>query len=343
MKAFLSKFQKYLLFIIRSLQNIKTTKVSPVVLNYTLYGNKKQTRIYGRVVEEIKKYDFIKSKSRLVHFFQVIKLFIAIKHENAEVEAEINGQTFQLQTNEEGFFYKTVENKQDDLTKEAVNFKITSLNKVKKKKFKFDNRVFKSSILHPSKLTKKIIISDIDDTVLQSKATNFTLMALRTLFFTISKRKAFPDAAKAYHKLKVGPNNDEQNIFFYISSSTWNIYPLLKGFLKINKFPDGVLLLQDVATERKKNHDNSHGHKLDRITEVAEMYDDLKLTLIGDAGQQDPEIYLQFAERDPSKIDKILIRNTWWTKVSHSNEEYMNRAKALNVEMHYFDELSEIY
>jgi len=344
MKSFLSKFQKLVLAFIRSLQNIRTDKISPVVLNYSLYGNGTNIRVYGRVVEEIKKYDFSKSKRKLVHFFQVIKLFVTIKHEGAVVEAQIDDKVVSLKTNEEGFFYTTLVTSMphhiDDKASEKVSFKIKTL-KNNKRAFN-QERLFESAVVKPSKLTKKIIISDIDDTVLQSKATNFTMMALRTLFFTISNRKTFPDAAKAYNKLKVGPNNDEQNLFFYVSSSTWNIYPLLKDFLKINKFPEGVILLQDVAGEKNKNHKNSHGHKIDRISEVAEMYDDLKLTLIGDAGQQDPEVYLQIAERDPSKIDMILIRNRWWSKATDNSKDFLDRAQALGVEMRYFDALDEV-
>jgi phosphatidate phosphatase APP1 len=340
MKSFLSKFQKYVLIFIRNLNSIRTDKASPVVLNYTVYGNGSKVRVFGRVVEEIKKYDFSKTKSKLVHFFQVIKLFVTIKHEDAQVEAEIHGQKVTLTTNEEGFFYTVIERDSSNHIKENVAFKIKTLKKNKKP---FDQeRVFKSPVAKPTAMTKKIIISDIDDTVMQSKATDFTRMALRTLFFTVSHRKSFPDAAKAYKRLEVGPDKDEENLFFYVSSSTWNIYPLIKDFLKINDFPEGVILLQDVAGEKKKKHENSHGHKLDRISEVAEFYEDLKLTLIGDAGQQDPEIYLQIAEKDPSKIDQILIRNTWWSMATDNRQEYLDRAKALGVEMRYFDDLGEI-
>ena len=178
---------------------------------------------------------------------------------------------------------------------------------------------------------------------MKSKATNFTKMALKTLFSTVSHRKTFPDAAVAYNKLRKGNNKSEENIFFYVSSSTWNIYPILKEFLKINNFPEGVILLQDLVTEKRKKHNISHGHKLDRISEIADFYEDLPLLLIGDAGQQDPEIYLQIAEKKPSQIDKILIRNSWWSKIISDPTENLKRAKDIGVEMHYFDSLDEIY
>lgn len=330
-----------MLSIIRRFQHIRADKVSPLVLTYTLYGDAKKVKVFGRVVEEIKKHDFSKHKRRLIHFYQVIKLFITIKYDCARVNTTFRNCSVDLKTDDEGFFYGIIESETSDLCPlESVKFKITSLDGKKISPIK--ESIYESKIVKPTQNTKRIIVSDIDDTVMKSKATNFGKVILRTLFSTVSHRKTFPEAAEVYSLLKVGEQGNEENMFFYVSSSTWNIYPLLDGFLKINKFPEGVILLQDVASEKLKEHKNSHGHKLDRITEVADFYPNFGLILIGDAGQQDAEIYLQIAERYPRRVDKILIRKTWWTDVLVDHQPYLDRAKALGVEMYYFEHLNEI-
>lgn len=342
MKTFLAGVQKFALIVIKKIQNIKTVKPSPIVLTYTLYGDSKKTKFFGRVVEEIKIHDFLKAKSRLVHFFQVIKLFITMKYKDAQVDIMYQGESMVLNTDEEGFFYGVIHKKLlESPPEDKVTFRIHSLSE---NNDKFQNsRLFNSKVIRPTAKTKRIIVSDIDDTVMKSKATNFTRMAFRTLFSTVSHRKTFPEAARTYEKLKFGENRNEENLFFYVSSSTWNIYPLLEGFLKINNFPEGIILLQDVAGERLKVHKISHGHKLDRISEILEFYQDLNLILIGDAGQQDAEIYLQIAEAYPSRIERILIRKTWWSEVMDNNKHYCDRAATCGTEMQYFDKLDKIY
>ena len=50
-------------------------------------------------------------------------------------------------------------------------------------------------------------------------------------------------------------------------------------------------------------------HKVAAIARIAELYPRLPLILIGDSGQEDPEIYREIVRRYPARVLAIYIRN----------------------------------
>jgi phosphatidate phosphatase APP1 len=53
-----------------------------------------------------------------------------------------------------------------------------------------------------------------------------------------------------------------------------------------------------------------HGnHKLDKIGLILSYYPDMQFVLIGDSGEQDPEIYAEVVRRHPTSVRMIYIRN----------------------------------
>ena len=67
------------------------------------------------------------------------------------------------------------------------------------------------------------VISDIDDTVLQSKATSY-LQAARLLFLENARtRLPFAGVAAFYQAMQKGLGN-QFNPIFYVSSSPWNVF-----------------------------------------------------------------------------------------------------------------------
>ncbi len=77
------------------------------------------------------------------------------------------------------------------------------------------------------------VISDIDDTVLQSSATNY-LRAAQLMFLDNARtRFLFAGVAALYHALSA----DGRNLaIFYVSSSPWNLYELLTDFFDFQGF-----------------------------------------------------------------------------------------------------------
>lgn len=151
------------------------------------------------------------------------------------------------------------------------------------------------------------IISDIDDTILVSKATQLG----EKLWLSISKnaytRRPFPGISKFYK----GLTNHGENPVFYVSSSDWNLNELIKDFLKFRDIPKGPLLLQDLHVNLKniwKSGGGSHAHKGEKIEFIMDLYPQMKFILVGDSGQHDPELYAEAIENYPGRVKAVYIR-----------------------------------
>jgi phosphatidate phosphatase APP1 len=155
------------------------------------------------------------------------------------------------------------------------------------------------------------VISDIDDTILPSGATSLTTLARTTFLHNARTRLPFQGAAAFYRALAEGapgrPGID--NPFFYVSSSPWNLYDFLEDFFDLNGMPEGPILLRDLGIDAEKLIKGGHDHKLDKIERILGTYPALPLVLIGDSGQEDPELYTEAVRRHPGRIRAIYIRD----------------------------------
>jgi len=160
------------------------------------------------------------------------------------------------------------------------------------------------------------VISDVDDTIVKTQATNLFRMLWLTLRSDATTRLPFPGVAAFYRALQQGVQGRSYNPIFYVSSSPWNLYDLLVDFMDAHGVPRGPLFLRDFGLDRDKFIQSSHQqHKLAQINTLLETYDNLPFILIGDSGQKDPEIYCQVARERPGRIRAIYIRNvTSWRR-----------------------------
>ncbi|MBV9790136.1 MAG: DUF2183 domain-containing protein, partial [Chloroflexi bacterium] len=156
------------------------------------------------------------------------------------------------------------------------------------------------------------VISDIDDTVLQTDATNLLRMARSVFLSNARTRLPFKGVAALYRALSQGPNTADAgpNPLFYVSSSPWNLHDLLVEFFALNGIPRGPIFLRDWGISKDELLPTQHrGHKLAAIRAVLDRYPALPFILIGDSGQEDPEIYREIVQLYPGRIHAIYIRN----------------------------------
>ena len=101
-------------------------------------------------------------------------------------------------------------------------------------------------LVAPPARRRSASISDLDDTVIQSRVTSF-LQAVRTVMLGNARtRLPFPGVAAFYRALeRGGDGGDEQNPIFYVSSSPWNIHDLIAEFLDVQGIPTGPIRLRD--------------------------------------------------------------------------------------------------
>ena len=154
------------------------------------------------------------------------------------------------------------------------------------------------------------IISDLDDTVVRTDATNLLRMMRGVLFSNARTRLPFEGVAAFYQALHRGASDAAANPIFYVSSSPWNLYDALVEFLEHRDIPMGPLLLRDWNVRRGSALPTGHrSHKLDVIRQVLDAFPTLPFLLLGDSGQQDPEIYAEVVAEYPERIRGIYIRD----------------------------------
>jgi phosphatidate phosphatase APP1 len=153
------------------------------------------------------------------------------------------------------------------------------------------------------------IISDIDDTVLWTNVTNKLNMALMLARSNAHTRKPFKGVAAFYRALVDGAGGNEDNPVFYVSSSPWHLFGPLVEFLRVQGIPVGPLLLRELGVRELFQLKEHRNHKLDKIELILGFYPDMQFVLVGDSGEQDPEIYAEVVRRHPRSVRVIYIRN----------------------------------
>lgn len=166
-------------------------------------------------------------------------------------------------------------------------------------------------VLVPPDASRFGVVSDMDDTVLQSRVTHFLSAARMMLLENARTRLPFPGVAAFYRALH--DSSGSGNPIFYVSSSPWNLYDVIADFLEAQDIPPGPLLLRDWDLGRSLLSGRSHKHT--RIREIFASFPRMPFILVGDSGQEDPEIYSALVNDFPERVLAIYIRN-----VSHTPE-----------------------
>ena len=160
------------------------------------------------------------------------------------------------------------------------------------------------------------VISDLDDTVIVTRATHLWRMLRTVLLRNAHSHEPLAGVAAFYQALLRGPSGRPDNPFFYVSSSPWNLYDVLLEFLELRHIPPGPLLLRDTLIGRPPLAEGEaapasahHWHKLKEIRQVLATYPQLPFLLLGDNGQQDPVIYAEIVREHPGRIRQVYIRD----------------------------------
>lgn len=154
------------------------------------------------------------------------------------------------------------------------------------------------------------VISDLDDTVLRSAVTEPLQAAATVLLNNATTRTPFHGVAAFYRALRAGPSGGANNPLFYVSSSPWNLYDFVEDFLRVHDIPVGPLFLRAWGLDADAMFSGGHSaHKSQLINGLLATYPDLSFVLIGDSGQQDPEIYRDVVLAWPGRILAVYIRD----------------------------------
>ncbi len=148
------------------------------------------------------------------------------------------------------------------------------------------------------------IISDIDDTIKISDVTDRKQLLYNTFYKDI---KLVPGMAEKYqHWLQA------DGALHFVSSSPWQLYPVLTTAIEKAGFP-----VADYALKTFRFRDSSLLNlfvkstetKPPQIKQILQRYPERTFILVGDSGEFDPEIYAKIKQQFPQQIKQILIRN----------------------------------
>ncbi len=182
--------------------------------------------------------------------------------------------------------------------------------------------------LVPDMKCKTAIVSDIDDTILQTGLSEGFTSLVRTFTGNSQTRSAVPGMAALYNKLtheKVG-NRTVERPFLYLSTGGWALYEMLQGFLNYQNFPKGVLFLTDWLPQERFVLRSGKAHKLQVLRRILSESDSFQLVLIGDSGQEDAFTYTEIAEAHPGRIKAIVIVNAG-DHLEEKNDELRAKGK----------------
>lgn len=149
------------------------------------------------------------------------------------------------------------------------------------------------------------IVSDVDDTVMVTALPRPLLAAWNTFVLDENARVPTPGMAVLLERLAAEHPGAP---VVYLSTGAWNVAPTLRRFLARNLYPPGAILLTDWGPTHDRIFRSGREHKRTELARLAREFPSLKWLLVGDDGQHDEAIYGEFAERNPSSVSAIAIR-----------------------------------
>jgi len=163
-----------------------------------------------------------------------------------------------------------------------------------------------------------IVLSDMDDTVVDTGVKNLIAVAKNALLRNAAQLKPVPGVKAAYQAAL----NDGAAAFFYLSGSPLNFHERFQHFHAQQGLPRGPIFLKNFGGESLTKQESYKSGKLETIHE---MLPRARLVMLGDSGEKDPEIYLGFRERHPDNVVGIVIRKV------HGDKSPPNRFKGIDV------------
>ena len=282
--------------------------VEPVhILTYRGFGTSESFRLRGRVLEDKQIGGPRKEDSWWRNLRNMYRRFDSDEITGAHIRAIYHGEAQEAITDEAGFFEVEFRPKTPPNPKTLWHeVHVELLDEIVPGQ---DDVTSTGQVLVPPVDAQFGVISDMDDTVLQTHATSFWRMVRLTFLRNARTRMPFEGVGAFYRALNRGVSGKNHNPIFYVSSSAWNIYDLLVDFLELNEIPAGPLLLRDLGASKTRQQLFSHEHKLQKIERILGTYPQLPFVLIGDSGQDDPKIYRQAVLDFPGRIAAIYIRD----------------------------------
>ncbi len=149
-----------------------------------------------------------------------------------------------------------------------------------------------------------MVISDIDDTV---KVTEGWRKDARIANTFARPFEAVAGMAEVYREWAA-----KGAVFHYVSGSPWQLYPsFAEGFARVG-LPPGAFHLRPFRLADGTGlafFSSPREYKLKTVSAIVERFPRSVFVLVGDSGEQDPEVYGEIGRRYPERVGAIFIRD----------------------------------
>ncbi|KAF9499558.1 hypothetical protein BDN71DRAFT_1441689 [Pleurotus eryngii] len=180
------------------------------------------------------------------------------------------------------------------------------------------------------------VISDIDDTVKRSNIVDGARAVFHNVFVKELDDIVIPGMGEWYTSMW-----SKGVRFHYVSNGPFELLPVVSDFLQVSQLPPGSIKLKSYAGRSLFNGLLSApaARKRAGIQDILDAFPTSRFILIGDSGEQDLELYAEFAKERPEQVLGVFIRYaeetaemiqdpTGWQTIGASSIPAFNRAKA---------------
>lgn len=271
---------------------------------YRGYGTAQRLKVKGRVLRGEPLTTARETTPPWENLLNMYRRFAAGKVPGARVRAKVAGQQAEVVADAQGYFETQIELNcplQESSLWHEVGLALLEPEQ---------NVSSTAEVLVPPPSARFGVISDVDDTIVQTTPNDPWRMIQSVYLGNARTLAPFPGVSAFYRALQRGVSDREYNPIFYVSSSPLNLYDVFEEFLQVGKLPTGPMLLREREFVPENLFGLGHkGHKLVKIRAILQHYPELPFILIGDSGQEDPEIYAQLVQDYRDRILGIYIRD----------------------------------
>ncbi len=276
---------------------------------YEPQDSRARRAIFERVLSS--RYDLATDDRTEPNFARRLNLLIADNERGKRIVISIAGRTEVLPASEpNGHFSTTLTLPADELSAfgDGASLSFSAVTGEQ------EDREFTGEVrlVEPAGLS---VISDIDDTVKVSHVTDRRQLLEQTFLLDFAEAPGMADAYRGWASQGVS--------FHFVSSSPWQLYAPLTEFLDASGFPWATLNLKLVRFRDETLFDlfkEGTETKPPIIRSILDRYPDRQFVLVGDSGEQDPEVYAELMRERPEQIQRIYIRNV--TGEASDNERF---------------------
>lgn len=259
------------------------------------FGRPDSFFLRGRVIEDKGRKSPRKRASRIRVLWETFKALESDEIEGVVLQITVGPHTFTTKTDDDGVFTLEPTGLKPPLPPGQHRVRVRTIND---QKHPTPPQIGLIHILGDKSLA---IISDFDDTIIQSKVPDTVQLLKNAASRNAAQIPLIPGAAAAYQAAIAGP----YGTVFYLSGSPQNFLPRLMDVIRLNALPKGPVLLKNFGQDPTFDQ---RTYKLAHLRRVLTTCSKTRFLLVGDSGEHDPEVYAQLRGLFPDRIIGIVIR-----------------------------------